>query len=173
MGLLTEADEASEKQRADMDQERQELLHQLEQMRNDMSHMTGQISQLKTQGKQALHEKSELEKRLLQMKQALDAASTTNQHQVAWSEVFPVLQHAQSSILATAGQLGKMLDTLQNKQNGMYLPDSTLYQDAWPSSTDSLAGLGSNTLPHAMLPTNPSTNTSQPPSQFDQCGLIS
>lgn len=177
IGLLTEADEASEKQRTDMDQERQELLRKLEQLRNDMSHMTGQINQLRAQGKQALDEKSELEKRLLQMKQALDAASTTNQHQVAWNEVFPVLQQAQNSLLLTAGEVGRSLDALQNKQNGMHLPDSMLYEDVWTNSTAPPARLGSNSLPslpsHPMPPANPSMNTSQAASQFDHCGLLS
>ncbi|KAJ5472068.1 hypothetical protein N7539_008637 [Penicillium diatomitis] len=111
----------------------------------------------------ALDEKGELEKQLLQTKQALDVASTTSQHQIAWSEVFPVLQHAQSSLLTTASQVGKMLDVLQNKRNGMYLPGSTIYQDAWANSTAPLPVIHGH---HPM-------DTSITPPQFADCGLTS
>lgn len=170
MELLVEADEASKSKQADVEQERLEASQNLQRLRDDASHMMSQINQLKAQEKKT---RDELGKQLLQTKQALDAASTTNQHQVAWNEVYPVLQQAQSSVLAAASEVDRMLDILQNKQNGLYLPDSTLYQDAWPSSAAPLSGSGSSSLPsHAVLPAHPSMGTSNTSSQFGHCGLV-
>ncbi|KAJ5471980.1 hypothetical protein N7539_008549 [Penicillium diatomitis] len=171
--LLAKADETSRRQQTDMEQERLEASQNLQRLRDDASHMKSQINRLMAQEKKTLDEKSELGKQLLQMKQALDAASTTNQHQVACNELYPVIQQAQSSVLATASEVGRMLEIFQNKQNGLYLPDSTLYQDAWPSSAAPLSGSGSSSLPsHAVLPAHPSLGTSNTPSQFGHCGLV-
>jgi hypothetical protein len=147
-----------------MEEERFESSQNLQQLQDDVSRMTSEVDRLKSQAKRALDEKGELEKQLLQTKQALDVASTTNQHQIAWSEVFPVLQHAQSSLLTTASEVGKMLDVLQNRRNGMYLPGSTIYQDAWASST----------APLPVFHGHPPMDTSiTPPPRFADCGLTS
>lgn len=144
-----------------MEEERFESSQNLQQLQDDVSRMTSQVDRLKSQAEKALDEKGELEKQLHQTKQALDVASTTNQHQIAWSEVFPVLQHAQSSLLTTASEVGKMLDVLQNRRNGMYLPGSTIYQDAWASST----------APLPVMHGQPPMDNSITPPQFAGCGL--
>lgn len=144
-----------------MEEERFESSQNLQQLQDDVSRMTSQVDRLKSQAEKALDEKDELEKQLHQTKQALDVASTTNQHQIAWSEVFPVLQHAQSSLLTTASEVGKMLDVLQNRRNGMYLPGSTIYQDAWASSA----------APLPVMHGQPPMDTSITPPQFAGCGL--
>lgn len=144
-----------------MEEERFESSQNLQQLQDDVSRMTSQVDQLKSQAEKALDEKRELEMQLHQTKKALDVASTTNQHQIAWSEVFPVLQHAQSSLLTTASEVGKMLDVLQNRRNGMYLPGSTIYQDAWASST----------APLPVMHGQPPMDNSITPPQFAGCGL--
>lgn len=124
--LLAEADQASEKQKAIVDEERSKFSQKLEQLRDGLIQMTSQIDQLKDRENRSLDGKSEVETQVLRMKQALDAARTTNQQHVAWDDVFPVLLHAQRSLITTASELGRILELLQDKRNGMYSSGSTL-----------------------------------------------
>jgi hypothetical protein len=115
--LLAEADQASERQEAIMDDERSKYSQNLEQLWESVIQMTSQIDQLKAQENKSLDGKSEVGKQLPQMKQALDAARITNQHHVAWNDIFAVLLRAQRSIITTAIELGTMLELLQDKRS--------------------------------------------------------
>jgi hypothetical protein len=120
--LLAEADQALERQKAIRDEERSKYSQNLsqEQYWESVVQMTLPIDQRKAQEKKSFDGKSVLEKQLPQMKQALDAARTTNQHQVACDDVFAVLQRAQRSLITKANEIGKMLELLQVKRNASF-----------------------------------------------------
>ncbi|KAI2791724.1 hypothetical protein POX_c04600 [Penicillium oxalicum] len=166
--LLQEADEDSEKLEEKMNKERGEATQTVLQLHDEVKKATAEVSQLNLEKEEIMGKTRELAGEVRRLKQELETTNARHQDQVAWSEIFPVLQRTHSNLLSAADEVWKTYDTLQNRRNGTFLPGSGVY---WLDQPTQLTAMGPSSLPDlALAPTNLSMDAPQGPAQLDQYG---